>query len=252
MPKRALCRRSVFCSLSLARARLSRSRPWPLRARLAAQIESPQKYVRCIVVDLSLLSAQKKTFFSLSNFPLSSLSLSSLSSLSLHALSPHLTRQKTLPLLVAPRPDVVRQRHQRRRGPRVERAQLRLRVRDQARRDLPRLFEAEQRRVGRLLRGEVLARGLAQHLGGLRDVEDVVDDLEGEADRAGVGAQRRDLRGRGAAEERTRDDRGLQQGGLCFIFFSRDFWGCFGVSAREGGRGREREGERERESARGD
>jgi len=116
--------------------------------------------------------------------------------------------------LVAPRPDVIRQGHQRRRGPRVERAQLRLRVRDQTRRHLPRFLQPKKRRVGGLLRRQIFPGGLAQHLGGLRDVEDVVDDLEGEADGAGVGSQGRDLGRGGAAEQGAGDDRGLEEGGL--------------------------------------
>ena len=212
--------------------------------------------IRYIVVDLSLLSLlPKRKNVSLSlHVPLSlSLSLFSRSLPPPNQTKPNPTAL-SLPL-VAPRPDVVRQRHQRRRGPRVERAQLRLRVRDQVGGDLPRFLQPEQRRVGGLLRGQVLSRRLAQDLGRLRDVEDVVDDLEGEADRAGVGAQGRDLGGRGAAEERARDDRGLKQGGLGKGekengFFSGFFLGVFfcyfGGQRGEGERAeatrREREG----------
>ena len=161
-------------------------------------------------------------------------------SLSLHALSPlllplslSLLLLPLSPILVAPRPDVVSQSHQRRRGPRVERAQLRLRVRNQVRGDLPRPLQAQQRRVRRLLRRQVLPGRLPQDLGRLRDVEDVVDDLEGEADRAGVGAERGDLRSGGASQERAGDDRGLEEGGLqewcfdggCYSFFFRFFRG---------------------------
>lgn len=47
---------------------------------------------------------------------------------------------------------------------------------------LPRLFEAEDGGVGGLVDGGVLAGGFTELLGGLGDVEDVVDDLEGEAE----------------------------------------------------------------------
>src|SRR5439155_9852727 len=50
---------------------------------------------------------------------------------------------------------------------------------------LPRAFlgllQAHNRRIGRLVRRRVLTGGLAQLLAGLGDIEDVVDDLKGQA-----------------------------------------------------------------------
>ena len=58
--------------------------------------------------------------------------------------------------------------------------------------------EAEHGDVGRLVVVEVLAGGLAERRRGLGDVEDVVDDLEGEADRVAVVGQRLPLARRSA------------------------------------------------------
>src|ERR1035437_3155736 len=48
--------------------------------------------------------------------------------------------------------------------------------------NLPRFFQAHNRRIGRLLRPRVLARRFAELLAGLRHVQNVVNDLEREAD----------------------------------------------------------------------
>ncbi len=52
----------------------------------------------------------------------------------------------------------------------------------QAAGDLPGFFQADDGGVSGLLRGGVLAGGFAKLFAGLGDVEDVVNDLEGEAD----------------------------------------------------------------------
>ena len=57
-----------------------------------------------------------------------------------------------------------------------------------------RRVEAVERRIGRLARGGVLAGGLAERLRRPLDVEDVVDDLEGEAELGGEALDRRELR----------------------------------------------------------
>jgi len=64
----------------------------------------------------------------------------------------------------------------------AKRRDRRLRIAQQPPRRFPRAVEAEQPHVGRLARGRVLARGLAELLRAFRGVEDVVHDLEGEAD----------------------------------------------------------------------
>src|SRR5690606_23059531 len=60
----------------------------------------------------------------------------------------------------------------------------------QTERERPRLLQAHQRDVRGLVRLAVLARGLAQGRAVTLDIEHVVDDLEGEPDRAGVGIKR--------------------------------------------------------------
>src|SRR3954469_20227329 len=44
----------------------------------------------------------------------------------------------------------------------------------------PRSLQSHERGIGGLLRGRILPGALAEFFAGLRDVEDVVDDLEGE------------------------------------------------------------------------
>ena len=72
----------------------------------------------------------------------------------------------------------------------------------------PRLFaravDAEQRDEGLLARALVLAQLLARRVLVALDVEQVVGDLEGEADVAGIAAQARPPLGRDAAEDRAR------------------------------------------------
>ncbi len=48
--------------------------------------------------------------------------------------------------------------------------------------NLPRAGQAEQSGIGRLGHRSVFACGFAQFFGGLRDIKNVVDDLEGESE----------------------------------------------------------------------
>src|SRR5664279_5232063 len=64
---------------------------------------------------------------------------------------------------------------------------------------LPRRLEAEDADVGRLVGIEILAGGLAEGRRCLRHVEDVIDDLERQADRLAVARQRLPLQRRGLA-----------------------------------------------------
>ena len=57
---------------------------------------------------------------------------------------------------------------------------------------LARALDAEDCGPCGFVGGGVLACGLAELLGGLRDVEDVIDDLEGESSLFAEGAQARD------------------------------------------------------------
>src|SRR5436309_10003028 len=82
--------------------------------------------------------------------------------------------------LALPLHDVVGQRAQRRRAP-AEHREPALRLFDQPPRLTARRLDAVQRRVGRLLLALVAAGGLAQYLQATLDVEDVVHDLEREA-----------------------------------------------------------------------
>ena len=49
---------------------------------------------------------------------------------------------------------------------------------------VPRALQSEDRRIGGFLRGEVFTGALAKLLAGLRDIENVIDHLEGETERA--------------------------------------------------------------------
>ena len=86
------------------------------------------------------------------------------------------------------------------------------------RRDLPRFFQPDNRRVGRLLHGHVLARRLAELLAGLRHVEDVVNHLEREADVMAEIRERAELRGR-AVRAHAAEPHGTaqQRGGLALV-----------------------------------
>src|SRR5207248_4186959 len=65
----------------------------------------------------------------------------------------------------------------------------------------PCIFDAHQRRIGELSLGDVLARGLAELLGAGLEVEQIVDDLKGDADALAVRLERGELHLRGVAEE---------------------------------------------------
>src|SRR5215813_13676496 len=67
--------------------------------------------------------------------------------------------------------------------------------------------------IGRLLLRLVLARRLAQLLRRRRDIEDVVHDLEGEAEAVAGDAERLELGRAGPGEDRPRPDRGADEGG---------------------------------------
>src|SRR5207245_2137398 len=66
-------------------------------------------------------------------------------------------------------------------------------------RELPRFVQADNAGISVLAVRDVLARPLAHLLGRGLDVEDVVDHLEGESERARVSLQRLELRLSGAA-----------------------------------------------------
>src|ERR1700677_449677 len=105
-----------------------------------------------------------------------------------------------------------------RRGIATERLQRGAGAGGQAIRFLFRLFQAEQGRVGRLLRGDVLARTLAQLLRRLRHVEDVVDDLESETEALAEIGQALELLRRGIGRHRAQPDRrGNQRCGLVAV-----------------------------------
>src|SRR5579875_1937737 len=68
-------------------------------------------------------------------------------------------------------------------------------------RELTRLRNPHQGGIGRLAVGVVLVSALAQLIGGRLDVEHVIDDLKGEADRAAIAGQRVNLIGIPAAKQ---------------------------------------------------
>src|SRR5439155_4017864 len=113
--------------------------------------------------------------------------------------------------LALPLHDVVGQRAQRRRAP-AEHREPALRLFDQPPRLTARRLDAVQRRVGRLLLALVAAGGLAQYLQATLDVEDVVHDLEREAQALARVADRRDRRAVAAGQphagaQRAADER---------------------------------------------
>ena len=73
-------------------------------------------------------------------------------------------------------------------------------------------IDAEQGREGRLVLRQILASGLAEGGGIALDVEQVVADLEGQAERVGVTVQRRARIGIGIAGDRAQAHRAAQQG----------------------------------------
>lgn len=85
--------------------------------------------------------------------------------------------------------------------------------------DLAGFFEADDRRVSRFLRGDIFPGGLAQFLAGLRHIQNVVDDLEGETDvvtETGEGAKLR----RCAVGTHAAEARGTAEQGAGFAFMN--------------------------------
>jgi len=79
-------------------------------------------------------------------------------------------------------------------------------------------LQAEQRRVGGFLRGHVFTCAFAELFAGLRDVQDVVDDLEGEAEVFAECSQGFHLGRRGVSAHRTEPDGGGEErGGFGFV-----------------------------------
>ncbi|SBO42933.1 protein of unknown function [Cyanobium sp. NIES-981] len=76
---------------------------------------------------------------------------------------------------------------------------------------MARFVQTEQLGVGGLVGGEVLAGGLAEHLAAGRHVQDVVDDLEGQADAAGIGPQGREQRLGSSGDQGAAEHAGPQQ-----------------------------------------
>ncbi len=84
-----------------------------------------------------------------------------------------------------------------------------------------RFFKAEDGGVGRFIDGFVFAGGLAELFGGLGDIKDIVDDLEGEAEvvaEGGEGVQLADGRVGGHASEAQ----GGGEEGRGFVFVNAD------------------------------
>ena len=73
--------------------------------------------------------------------------------------------------------------------------------------------EPENGGVGGLGGGDVFAGGLAEFLGGLGHIEDVVDDLKSEAERLAEVGERGEARGRGMGAHGTEADAGGQERG---------------------------------------
>ncbi len=80
-----------------------------------------------------------------------------------------------------------------------------------------RLLEAEDGRVGGFIDGFVFAGGFAELLGGLGDVEDVVDDLKGEAEIVAEDGKGFELARGGIGGHATESEGGGEEGG-CFVF----------------------------------
>ena len=85
------------------------------------------------------------------------------------------------PALFVPLEQILRQSFQRNRFA-FENFQRAKRAVGELFRDFAGFFQADHRRISRLLRVGIFAGGFAELLAGLRHVEDVVDDLKGEAD----------------------------------------------------------------------
>ncbi len=83
---------------------------------------------------------------------------------------------------------------------------------------LLRFIESEERGIGRLLRGDVLAGAFAEFLRCLGDVEDVIDDLEGEAEAFAEIGEAGELLRRGVGRHRAEPDgTGDERGGFVVV-----------------------------------
>src|SRR5262249_5241852 len=102
--------------------------------------------------------------------------------------------------------------------------------------NLPGLFHADDRWIGRLLRLGVLARRLAQLLAGLRYVEDVVDDLKRQSDMVAEIGQCLELREAGVRAHSAQARRAAEQrGSLAFMIIFQLIGGDFLAFALEVG-----------------
>src|SRR5579884_2101214 len=77
--------------------------------------------------------------------------------------------------------------------------------------DLARFFQADDGRIGGFLGGSVLAGRFAELLARLRDVEDVVDDLERKADVVAEFGEGLELRGGAISAHAAQPDRAAEQ-----------------------------------------
>jgi hypothetical protein len=88
----------------------------------------------------------------------------------------------------------------------------------EALRDLPGFFEANDRGISRFLRGSVFAGGFAELLAGLRDIQNVVNDLEREADVVAEFGKRLKLRRSAIRAHAAQSRRAAEQRrGLAFV-----------------------------------
>src|SRR5438270_3744658 len=84
----------------------------------------------------------------------------------------------------------------------------------------PRFFQSNYRRIRRLLRGKIFAGALPQFFRGLGHVENIVDDLEREAERATERSHGRELLRRGVRRHGSKTD-GRRQQRRGFVFVDR-------------------------------
>ena len=93
-----------------------------------------------------------------------------------------------------------------------------MRFRSQPPRFDPRFFQADHGRVGRFLRGHIFACAFSQLLRGLCDVENVVDNLKRQAERATECRNRRQLLNAGIGRHRTQTNgSGQERCGFVFV-----------------------------------